>query len=321
MVQVSAEETVTLVKFGVDLLVTGQKGRVAHALVVGIKSDLDFVYGESLDSLEKLLGRVVGLKGDLLLADRVADAFDEFDQTLIFLVGEHDAVEHRIVVYLVRAGLYHGDQVGGGSDCDGHLIALALLRGGVDDVFAVNQTEGNAGDGAVPGDLGDGNGDGRAEHGRDLGRAVRIDRHDRGDHGNVVAHILGEQRADRTVDDAGGKHGLFGRSALSSLPGAGDLADGIELLLIVHGEREEIHALAGLVGHGGSAEHVRAAVADHAGTAGELRHFAGLDDKRSAGDLGFKNLEIFEHLFHLSIYIFTRKPTFAMYNSTCRKNV
>ena len=58
----------------------------------------------------------------------------------------------------------------------------------------------------------------------------------------LVAEALGEQRPDRPVDQARGQHLLLGRPAFALEEAAGDLAGGEGLLLVVHGEREEIVA-------------------------------------------------------------------------------
>ena len=63
-------------------------------------------------------------------------------------------------------------------------------------------------------------------------------RHDQG----LVAVALVEQRADRTVDQARGQDLLLGGPAFALEEAARDLAGGERLLLVVHGEREEIEA-------------------------------------------------------------------------------
>ena len=53
---------------------------------------------------------------------------------------------------------------------------------------------------------------------------------------------LGEQRPDRTVDEARGERLLLGGTALALEIAAGDLAGGEGLFLVVHGEREKVDA-------------------------------------------------------------------------------
>ena len=62
----------------------------------------------------------------------------------------------------------------------------------------------------------------------------------RADDLGLVAEAVGEQRADRPVDQARGQHLLLGRPAFALEEAAGNLAGGEGLLLVVDGEREEI---------------------------------------------------------------------------------
>ena len=286
---------VNLVEVLVYFFVDGLQALVADGLVVGVEGDLDVLNGEFLDGLEHLLVRLVARIAEFLLADLRLDALDELDDLLVGLVARHDAVVHILVADLVRARLDHGDAGIGGCDGDGHLGNLALFSGGVDDELAVDQADGDAGDRAVPRDIGDGQRDRGADHRGDFRGAVMVDGHHGADDGNVVAHILREQRADRAVDHAGGKDRLIGRAALTLEVGAGDLAHGVELFLKIDGEREEIHALAGLGGCGSGHMDHRLAVADKAGAVGKLRHFAGFHFQGTSGQFGFKNPVIFKH--------------------------
>src|SRR3546814_9552753 len=62
----------------------------------------------------------------------------------------------------------------------------------------------------------------------------------RADHLRLVLVALREQRADRPVDEAGDQGLLLRRPALALEEAARDLPRGEGLLLVVHGEREEI---------------------------------------------------------------------------------
>ena len=64
------------------------------------------------------------------------------------------------------------------------------------------------------------------------------------DHLGFVAPALGEQRADRAVDQAGDQRLLFGRAAFALEVAAGNAARGVGLLLVVDGERQEVDAFA-----------------------------------------------------------------------------
>ena len=63
------------------------------------------------------------------------------------------------------------------------------------------------------------------------------------------------------VDDAAGQHGGQGGLALAAHKGAGDAAHGVQLLLKVHAQGEEVHAVPGTGGGGDGHQHGGLAVA------------------------------------------------------------
>ncbi len=68
-------------------------------------------------------------------------------------MGKHDAVKHLIVCYFFRTRLNHCHKVRGGGDCNIHFAFFALLKGGVNHIFAVDKADNAARDGAVPRNL------------------------------------------------------------------------------------------------------------------------------------------------------------------------
>src|SRR5699024_8523852 len=124
--------------------------------------------------------------------------------------------------------------------------ALALLCGRVDDDLAVYDADVRAADDVIKRDIRNRNRDGRAEQRSDLRGIVRIVLEDGADNRDVIAQILGEQRAHRAVDLAGSQDGALGRAALTAQERARDAADRIQALLKVDREREEVDAVAGL---------------------------------------------------------------------------
>ncbi len=156
---------------------------------------------------------------------------------------------------------------------------------GLSTSFAVHKADLQRADGAVPGDVGDGQGGGGADQSGDLGRAVMVHAHDRRHDGHVVAEVGGEERADGAVDDAAGQDALLAGTALAAVEGTGDAADGVELLLKVNGEGEEVDAVARAGGSRGADEHAGVAVADHDGGVGELSQLADLKRQGTASEL------------------------------------
>ena len=299
------------IKVLVHLLVDGLQALVADGLVVGIHSELDVLHGELFDGLDHFLGGQVAGIFKLGLADFGLNALDEFNDVLVGLVTGDNAVVHILVGNLVGACFDHGNTGIGGGNGDGHLGNLALLGVGVDDKLAVNEAHAHSGNGSVPRHVGDGQSDGSTHHSGDFGGAVRVHGHDGADDGNIVAHILGEQRTDGAVDDAAHQNGLVGGTAFPLQEGAGDLAHGIQLLLKVHGQREEINALTGLCSSGYRHMHHGLAIADQALAVGQLCHFAGFHNQRTAGKFGFIYAEFLEHSAFLHFFFRRRQNRFS----------
>ena len=267
---------------------------LADVLVVGVHRGLSLVHKALDDLVKQLLVEARVRVVELGLADLGDHTVDELDLLLVLVVGKLDGLVHRVVVDLVRAGLDHDDLLAGRDDRDVEIADLALLRVGVEHEFAVHKADLERADRAVPGDIGDGECGGGTDQGRDLGRAVMVDAHDRRHDGDVVAEVGGEERADGAVDDAAGQDALFAGTALAAVERTGDAADGVELLLKVNGEREKVDAVTRLSGCGSGNENSGLAVANQAGAVSELCHLAGLDGQLAAGDLGLKNAVVFE---------------------------
>ena len=87
-----------------------------------------------------------------------------------------------------------------------------------------------------------------AARGGDAGEDVRVVLAVEGEHVQVNLHLvhepLGEQRAQRAVDQAGGEDFLGGRAAFALHEPAGELAGGGAALAVVDLEREEVDAFA-----------------------------------------------------------------------------
>ena len=174
---------------------------VADTLVVGIQRRAHLLDREILHRLEHRRIGIIRGKRHLFLTDFRLNAADELHDLLVGGMAGHDTVEHRVVVHLVGTRFDHRHEIRGRRHGDMHIRALFLLGGRVDDIFAVHQTHNDAGNRAVPRNLGDRNGDGRANHRGDFRRTVGIHRHHGAHQRHVVAHILRKQRTDRAVDD------------------------------------------------------------------------------------------------------------------------
>ena len=268
---------VFLIQRCLELVDDRAHARVADGLVVGVHGDLELVIARSLELVEQVVVDVVVLILELGLADLVLDALNERADLLEFLVRFHQGVKHLILGHFLGARLDHDDLVLGCAQGHVHLGDLALLGGRVDDGLTVHNADLTARDDIVERDIRDRNRDRSAQQRYDLGGVVIVVLQHGADDGNIVSEILGEQRAHRAVDLAGGQNRLFGGTALAAHEAARDAAYCVQTLLKVDREREEIDAVARLGGRGRSDEHGGIAVAHQARAVGELRHLAGLD--------------------------------------------
>ena len=206
---------VNFVEVLVHFFVNRLESLVANGLVVRIECGLHVINGEIADFFEHLRVRLIGRVRELLFADLPLDTLDELDDFLVFRMTCHNAVEHILVGHFVCTGFDHCDALIGGSDGNSHLGELSLLCRRVDDELAVDEADGNAADGAVPRNVGDGQRDAGADECGNLRGAIRVNGHDGADDGNIVAHVLREQRADGAVDHTADKNRLIGRATLT----------------------------------------------------------------------------------------------------------
>ena len=117
---------------------------------------------------------------------------------------------------------------------------------------------------------------------------------DGGDHLDLVLEALDEQRPDRTVDQARRQGFLLARRGFAAGEGAGDLARGIVLLLVVHGQGEEVLPGLGALGEDSGGQHHGLAVGGQNRTVGLAGHAAGFEGQHATAPLDGFSLDI-EH--------------------------
>ena len=114
----------------------------------------------------------------------------------------------------------------------------------VEPVFAVDIADARGADRAHEGQAGNGQRGGRRDQRHDIGIILQVVGQNLRHHQRFVAIAVGEQRTDGAVDQARDQRLALGRRALALEIAARDLAGGVIAFLVIHGEREEIHALA-----------------------------------------------------------------------------
>ena len=190
--------------FGVESLMNsvldGLEPCFSDVLVVGVKSYLYILGGHSFNRLEQAVVDLHRLKLKLGLADFSLDGVDKLNHALNFLVTGFDSCKHSLVVDLVGSGFYHYNLFHGSGNGEVEVIIGSLLQGGVEDDFAVDKTYADSGNRTCPRNIRDGYCDRCCKHTRDFGRTVGVNSHNGHNNANVVAHVLGEQGADGSVN-------------------------------------------------------------------------------------------------------------------------
>ena len=120
------------------------------------------------------------------------------------------------------------------------------------------------------------------DHRHDIGIVFQVVGQDLRHHQGFVAIAVGEQRTDRAVDQARDQGLALGQAALALEIAARDLAGGVIAFLVIHGEREEVHALFGVgrADHGG--QHDGFTIGGQHRTIGLAGNLAGLKGQLAA---------------------------------------
>ena len=202
-------------------------------------------------------------------------------------MAEGDRAEHDFLGQLLGLGFHHQHALGGAGDHEFEFAALHLVRGRVEDVLAVLVADARGGHRAEERDARKRKRGRAADHGDDVGVVLQIVAQHGGDDLHLVAEALGEQRADRPVDQTALQHLGLARPALTLEEAAGDLARGECLLLVVHRQREEILPGPGALHADRGAQHDRVAVAGQHGAIGLAGDLAGFQDQLAAAPVEF----------------------------------
>jgi len=264
----------------------------ADVLVVGVEGVFDLAHAVIAEVVEHVVVDGGLLEGELRLADRLDDRVDELHDLDVRLVGQLDALHEDVLADFLGLGLDHNDLFMGRGDRDEALAGVALILRRVHDELAVEIGDIRGGGGAVPGDVGIGDDERRADGGDDLDGVVIVLREDHVGEHDIVAELFVEQRTHRAVDQAGDEHAPVGRTALAAVEAAGDTADGIHAFLDLDGEGEIVDAGLRQRGCDRGHEDDGVAVAADGLCVAELCDLAGFDRKGAAADLSLKNVVV-----------------------------
>ena len=175
-----------------------------------------------------------------LLRRLFREADDHVDHWLKVLVTEHDGAEHDLFGQLLRFGFdhQHGFARSRYDELELRLGHLVELR--IEHEFIVDEADARCADRTHEGSAGERERSGSRHHRNDVGIVFEIVReHVDGDL-RIAAPAVGEQRTDRTVDQARDQRVAFRRTAFALEVAARDAARSVVFFLVVDGEREKI---------------------------------------------------------------------------------
>ena len=176
----------------------------------------------------------------------------------------------------------HQHGVGGAGDDEVEVGGLGLVDRRVHLELAVDVADAGAADRAHEGHAGQRQRRGGGDHGQHVRIVLEVMAQNRDDDLGFVAIAVGEERADRTVDQARDQRLTLGGTALALEIAAGNAAGREGLFLIVHGEREEVLAGLGRLGRDDRGEHGGFAVGGEHRAVGLAGDAAGLQRRACA---------------------------------------
>ena len=220
------------------VLLVADRERSAH---LGFASSLDL----GIDRRQVGRGEVEGLIRSIF-----GQIQDQVDDGLHLFVAEHDRTQHFLFGQLIGFRFHHHHGVfGAGDNQIQTLLGLQtqlrhVVHRRVQHVFAIDKAHAGRANRAHERHARNGQRRRSRDHRHDVGVVVQVARQHSRHHQNFVLEAFNEQRAARTVDQAGNQRFLFRRPRLALEEAAGDLTGCIVFFLIMHGQRKEI--LAGL---------------------------------------------------------------------------
>ena len=150
----------------------------------------------------------------------------------------------------------------------------ALGVGRVDDELAIDDADADRADGAVERNVRERERAAGAVDAEDVGIVFLVGRVDERDDLRLVAEGLREERADGTIDLAGGQDFLLAGPAFALDEAAGDASAGVGVLAVFDGEREEVDAFLRLGRGDRGGENDVVAAGGEGGAGGLLGHAA-----------------------------------------------
>ena len=222
------------------------------------------------------LGVVRHLVVARLLRRLLRELDDGLDHRLEMAVAEHHGAEHDVLGELLGLRFDHQHRVLRAGDDEVELALRHLLERRVEHVFVVDEADAGGADRAHEGRAREGERRRGRDHRQHVGVVLEVVRQRRHDHLGLVAPASGEQRPHRAIDQPRDQCLFLGRAAFALEIASGNAARGVELLLVVDGERQKVDAFSRLLGGDHGRQHLGLAISGDDGAVGLAGDLAGL---------------------------------------------
>ncbi len=241
------------------------------------------------------------------VALRFADGGGHFllnlNQRLNGFVPEDERLDHILFADLFGAGLNHQNGVGSTRNAQIQVGIFNFLISRVGNELPVDTADADSAHRPVPRNIGNHQGGGSRVDGDDIkridvigGKAVENDL-------NLVAHVLIEQRAQRTVNQAGGQNDITRGTSFTAEERTRDAPAGVHAFFILNGEGEEILPLFRLRAHGSRGENDRITDSHGDGTARLTGEHTAFKGDGLAVNFGNKLFCVRFHFYPVSIFL------------------
>ena len=216
---------------------------------------------------------------------------------------EHDGVQHGFLGQFAGFGFNHQNALRRAGDDQVQLGRFAFGNRRVQNEFAVLVPDARGADGPQEGQSGQRQSGGGGNHRDDVGIVFHIVRQNGAGDLRVVVVAFGEQRTNRTINQARRQNFMFGGTTFAAEETARNATGGIRFFLIVDRQGQEIllHSFGNGFSGANGAMNDGFAVLNDDGSVGLTTDFSGGDGQRTTAPFDFP-AEFFKHR-HVSYFL------------------
>src|SRR5579859_1952568 len=205
------------------------------------------------------------------------------DNLLDLRVAKFESIDDGFFGDFERARFDHDNGFFGSCDDDVQQALLLFRNGRIGNELAIQQTDADASNGLLKGQIGTIRRSGSGGDGNHVGIIVAVRGEHHGDDLRFVAPRLRKERAHGTVNQARGENFLFRRTSFALEEASGNFPGGIGVFAIVDGQRKKV-AVVGRGRHAGGSEHDGVTVTGSDGAVGLLGNLSSFENEGAAPD-------------------------------------